>query len=393
MKLNFNFIAMALLFPLLLTGQNKEGQIEAIIKEYLSPNSPGLAIMATQNKEVLYENAFGWSDMETGEKIQPKDLFRVGSITKQFTATAILKLAHEKKLGLEDSINKYFPNSTSGEKITIKHLLQHTSGLGNQSDIPEFGNDNIDLSNYPRDMIQPILNSALRFSPGTDYAYSNLGYVVLGYIIERVSGMSYEGYLKKTFFEPLDMNNTGFEYIDDDKTPKSKGYSMVKGEYEEASPLEMKIAYSAGGLVSNLHDLEKWNRAIMKGDVLPSSFVSQLQEASVLPDGKPTGYSYGWQIGNIQGLKTVKHDGIVNGFTSMAIYIPESDVFIITLSNCDCFRDIELPASKIAALLVNKPFPSQSIELPILKPTLVGSSIWILAPFTDSAWVTQPSHC
>ena len=125
----------------------------------------------------------------------------------------------------------------------------------------------------------------------------------------------------------------------------------------------MKIAYAAGALVSNLHDLEKWNRAIMTGEILPLTYVSQLQETSVLPDGKSTGYSFGWQVGNIQGLKTVKHDGIVNGFTSMAIYVPEIDLFVTTLSNCDCFRDIELPASEITALFAEKPFPSQSTEL------------------------------
>ena len=238
MKMIFNFIAIALLFPLFLVGQNKDNQIEEIIKDYLSPNSPGLAIIVSQNQNILYENAFGLSNISTDEKIQTDHLFRIGSITKQFTAAAILKLAHDKRLHLEDPIDKYLSNVTIDKKISIKQLLQHTSGLGNQSDIPAYRKDSIDLNNYPKNMIQPILNSALKFSPGTNYAYSNLGYIVLGYIIERISGMPYELYLKKMFFEPLHMKNTGFEYFDNYTSPMSKGYSIINGKYEKATPLK-----------------------------------------------------------------------------------------------------------------------------------------------------------
>lgn len=365
MKININLITVTLLIPFFLIGQNKDSQVEEVIKNYLSPNGSGLAILVTQNQNVLYEKAFGLSNISTSEKIQPDHLFRIGSITKQFTAVAILKLAHNKKLHLEDPINKYISSVTSSEKITIKQLLTHTSGLGNQSDLPAFDKDSIDLNNYPRGIIESILSSSLKFSPGTNYAYSNLGYIVLGDIIERISGLSYEQYLNKIFFEPLHMKNTGFEYYDDPVMPTSKGYSVINGQYEESDHINMKIAYSAGALVSNLHDLQKWNSAIMSGKVLPLSYKSQLQESGYLPNGQSTGYSLGWQIGNIQGLKSVKHDGIVNGFTSMAIYLPEIDLYVSTLSNCDCFRDIELPASKIAALFAEKPFPSQSDEISI----------------------------
>ena len=358
-----NFLVITLIFPLFLFGQNKDNQIDEIIKAYLSPNGAGMAVMVTEDQKVLYEKAFGLSNISTGETMQTDHLFRVGSITKQFTAAAVLKLAYEERLNLEDPIDKHLPNVSLEKKISVKQLLQHTSGLGNQSDVPEFNNDSIDFKNYPRDMIQPILNSSRKFAPGTNYTYSNLGYIILGYIIERASGMSYESYLKKIFFEPLDMNNTGFEYLDDKIIPKSTGYSIVNGKYEEAAPINMKIAYAAGALVSNLQDLEKWNRAMMTGKILPLTYVSQIQETGILSNGKSTGYSFGWQIGNIQGLKTVKHDGIVNGFTSMTIYVPESNIFVTALSNCDCFADIELPASRITALTVGRPFPSQSIEL------------------------------
>ncbi|MFK7936465.1 MAG: serine hydrolase [Saprospiraceae bacterium] len=363
MKKIHNIIFISLLLPLLSISQNLDVQIEAIVNDYLATDAPGLAIMISQKENVRYEKAFGLSNTSNGIKTRLDDQFRIGSITKQFTAAAILKLAEEGQLHLENSINKFLPDITNDKEITIHHLLQHTSGLGNQSDIASFDQNSIDLNNYPENMMQDIFSSPLKFSPGSDYAYSNLGYVVLGQIIEQVSDMPYELYLKKSFFEPLGMKNTGFEYIDDHLAPKSSGYTKVNGKYEQAAFIPMKITYAAGGLVSNLRDLEKWNRSIMTGKVLPLNVVQQIQETNYLSEGNKTGYSYGWQIGNIQGLKTVKHDGIVNGFTSMAIYVPEFDVFVTTLSNCDCYRDIEILTSKITALSMGKPFPSHWVEL------------------------------
>lgn len=363
MKTNIKFLIIPLFFSLVLVGQNRSSQIEKFVNDYLPANGPGIAILATQNQEVLYENAFGLSNISNGEKIQAEDLFRIGSLTKQFTAAAILKLVKEERIRLQDPIAKHLPDVVMDENIVIKQLLQHTSGLGNQSDVAGFNADSVDLSNYPKNIIQPILNSHLKFSPGADYAYSNLGYILLGYIIERATDMPYELYLKESFFEPLNMNNTGFEYMDGSILANSTGYSAINGKFAAATPLKTKVAYAAGGLVSSLPDLEKWNRAVMTGEVLPLDFIRLIQETGTLPSGKPTGYSFGWQIGNIQGLKTVKHDGIVNGFTSMAIYVPEIDLFVTTLSNCDCFRDVEILTSRITALLAEKPFPAQSIEL------------------------------
>ena len=357
------FMIITLFSSFLLVGQNKVDQIEEIMSDYLSPNGPGIAILISRDQNLLYENAFGLSDISLGESIRTDHLFRIGSITKQFTAVAILKLAYENKLNLDDPIDRYLSNVTMADTISVKQLLQHTSGLGNQSDMPEFSNESIDLEHYPGNMIQRIVNTDRKFPPGTNYAYSNLGYIILGYIIENVSGMSFEAYLTKMFFNPLDMKHTGFEYVDKHIVPNSKGYSKLGDQYEVAAPIKMKIAYAAGGLVSNLRDLEKWNMAFMTGKILPLRYVSQIQESGILPNGKATGYSLGWQIGNIHGLKTVKHDGIVNGFTSMTIYVPEKSIFITTLSNCDCFSDIENPTSMIAALYLDQAFPSESIEL------------------------------
>ena len=339
-----------------LWGQHSKAQIEAVVTSYLSPDSPGMAIIVTEKGKVSYKKAFGLSDIATQSELTPDHQFRIGSITKQFTAAAILKLAHEQRLSLQDPIGKYIPHEAGSKEISIMQLLTHTSGLGNQSDLPSIFQENQEFQHYPQDVIEPILNSPLKFAPGTNYAYSNLGYVVLGYLIEIVSKSPYESFLNTHFFEPLEMNHTGFEYLEDFTANMSKGYSFVNNRYESAAPINMKIPYAAGGLVSTLADLAVWNKAVMQGKVLPMSYVTRLQTSHVLPNGRSTGYSMGWQIGNIQGVRSVKHDGIVNGYTSMAIYLPEKDMFVVALSNCDAYRDIELPTSQIAAVMLGTPF-------------------------------------
>ncbi len=363
MKATHFIIVLVLNLSFVLCAQHTEDQIKQVVDSYLPSDGPGLAILATQDQHVLYKSAFGLSNISNETTIKGDDLFRIGSVTKQFTAVAILKLAHQQKLDLEDAISKYIPEIPMDHKITIDQLLNHTSGLGNQNDVAAYNNDQLDLSNYPNSVVPSILESQLKFVPGSAYSYSNLGYILLGEIIERVSGMSYESYLRETFFDPLEMRSTGFEYEQDGIDLEVSGYSAYNGEFKLSTPINTKLAYAAGGLISSLQDLAIWNRAVMSGSILPLAYVEQIQASTILPSGEHIAYSLGWQIGNIQGVKTVKHDGIVNGFTSMVLYIPESNIFVAVLSNCDEYRDIEHVASKIAAILINRPFLQNPIDL------------------------------
>ena len=343
-------------------SQTQEAQIEEIITDYLQPNSPGLAILATQGEKVLYKKAFGLHDIEQAKALKTDHLFRIGSITKQFTATAILKLASEKRLSLDDSIEKYLPVIGEKKTIKIKHLLHHTSGLGSQADVPGFETAALE-GDYPKSMLPTILKVPLKFEPGTKYAYSNFGYIVLAYLVEQVSGMTYEDYLHRHFFDPLKMDHTGFEYLNDFTASMSKGYTFNGTQFTEPAPINMEIPYGAGGLVSTVEDLDIWNRAVMKGKLLPMSEVKKLGRVNVLPDGQATEYSTGWRVGLIQGTKSIKHDGIINGYTSSAVYLPEHDLYVVVLSNCDAYRDIELPTTQIAAVLIDRAFATQAISV------------------------------
>lgn len=353
---------LALVFPILMHGQSTKDQINKIVSNYVEADGPGMAVLATESGKVIYEHAFGLSNVSTRSMLNTNTVFRIGSITKQFTAMAILKLFQEQKLSLNDPINHYLPIQNPDKTITIQQLLNHTSGLGNQSDIPDFNATDFETINYPDNALEMILNASLRFPPGQDYYYSNLGYILLGKIIEVVSNMRYEDYLRTSFFIPLNMQHTGFEYLDF-REPVCTGYSRHQAKYVEADPINMKIPFAAGGMVSSLSDLALWNEAVMTGSVIPLPLLSIIKEPHQLPNGNSTGYSTGWQIGMLQGLKTIKHDGIVNGFTSMMIYIPEKELFIAAFTNSDSNRDIELPTSKIGAALMNRSFPEQGIDL------------------------------
>ncbi|MEM8900591.1 MAG: serine hydrolase [Bacteroidota bacterium] len=362
MKAFITFSSFVLsIFSSNLLSQPKSELLTYIVEEYVSETSPGMAVLATKNGEVVYEYAHGLRDFSSREKLSTDRIFRIGSVTKRFTAVAIMKLVEEGKLQLDDPISKYIGEEVSAPDITIRQLLQHTSGLGNQQDLAEFRMD--EIKEVPEDMIVPILSATPKFPAGSAYAYSNLGYVLLGHIIEVASGTSYENYLMDEFFGPLKMDNTGFEYITDFSSKMAKGHSSEGEIFKYAEPINMQIPFAAGGMVSSLHDLSKWNKAVMEGKVISQPYVEQLQTSHVLANGELTGYSQGWQIGNIQGVKTVKHDGIVNGFTAMAIYLPKEDLFIAALSNCDKNRDIEIPTSKIAAALMDKPFRSEPMDL------------------------------
>ncbi len=349
-------------FPLITSSQSLENSIEEILENYNSSEGPGIAVAAVKNGEILYYKALGYADIAAGDKLLPDDVFRIGSITKQFTSVGILNLVEEGKLNLDDKISEFIENVPEGKNFSIFQLLTHTSGLGNQTDVPEFSNNELDLGAYPDNMIEPILNSNLIFESGKGYAYSNLGYILLGYVIEQTSGLTFEEYLKSHLFSKLGMDHTGFEYDSSFPFKVVNGYSARNGEYHLSETIDMRMPYSAGGMVSILNDLIKWNAALISGQVISKDHLELIMNSFEI-DGSITHYSLGWQIGNVQGIKSVKHDGIVNGFTSIGIYIPEKDVYVIALSNCDCNRDIEVPTSRIVAEILEKPFLQNNISM------------------------------
>lgn len=344
-----------ILFSLHLTAQNLEQEIDAILNEQYEHEGPGATALIYKNGEVIYRKGFGYANLELGVKMQPEHVFEIGSITKQFTAIAILMLEEQGKLKVDDEITKFIPDyPTNGKTITIHHLLNHTSGIKSYTAMESFRDKaRVDLT--PSELIDVFKNEPMDFDPGEQYRYNNSGYVILGYIIEVITGAPYEEFVQNNFFDKLGMKNS--HYGSHSKIIKNRAYGYQdKGGYVNADYLSMTLPYAAGSLMSNIDDLLIWQKALNTHQLISKSTYDRAINGSTLNNGEKIGYGYGLGAGTIQGSKSISHGGGIFGYTTQGIYLPEEDVFVSVLTNCDCNSPGNY-ANKIAAIAIGKPFP------------------------------------
>jgi CubicO group peptidase (beta-lactamase class C family) len=344
-------------------GQNPEKQFDKILSEQNFENSPGFAVLVAKNNEVIYRKAFGYANLELDVPMKPENIFRIGSITKQFTAAAILKLEEEGKLSLQDDITKFIEDyPTHGHTITIEHLLTHSSGIKSYTSMKEWDAEMRKKDFTPAEMIDFFKNQPMDFAPGEEFLYNNSAYFLLGHIIEKASGKTYEEYLKDTFFEPLGM--TGTSYGNPSRVIKNRaaGYMKKNGEFVNAEFLSMTQPYAAGSLLSNVDDLFTWYTAVMNDKVISKENRVKAHTSFKLNNGKPTGYGYGWFLGNIQGSPMIEHGGGINGYLTASLWLPDEKVFVAVFSNCNAMPP-QSTAFKLAAAAIGKPFDRKEIEL------------------------------
>lgn len=344
-----------------LNGQNLEKEFDKILQGQFSTNTPGSAVLVVKDDKVIYRKSIGLANLDTQMAIEPNQVFRIASITKQFTAMAILKLAYEDKLSLQDSVQKFIPDFAKNNRpINISQLLNHTSGLLNQYDIEHWEEATTNKTITPTKLIELFKDKQPAFEPGSQYQYSNLGYMVLTHIIEVTSKQSYAEYLNANFFKPLGMTDT--QYGDTQSSDKVVGYSKNNEDFKQAQFIDMNIAQGAGGLSATVDDLYKWNKAVFTPEVL-GKYLGASHQPGKLTNGQSFGYGYGWQIGEVQGRKAIKHDGIINGFISYQIYLPQEKAYAVILTNCDCTEDIAQLAAKIMAIAINDPYVFKGVDL------------------------------
>jgi CubicO group peptidase (beta-lactamase class C family) len=344
-------------------SQNPEKQFDKILSDQNFENSPGFVALVAKNDQVIYRKAFGYANLELDVKLRPEHIFRIGSITKQFTAAAILKLEEEGKLSLQDDITKFIEDyPTHGHTITIEHLLTHTSGIKSYTSIKEWDAEMRKKDFTPAEMIDFFKNQPMDFAPGEEFLYNNSAYFLLGHIIEKASGKTYEEYLKDTFFEPLGM--TGTSYGNPSRVIKNRaaGYMKKNGEFVNAEFLSMTQPYAAGSLLSNVDDLFTWYTAVMNDKVISKENRVKAHTSFKLNNGKPTGYGYGWFLGNIQGSPMIEHGGGINGYLTASLWLPDEKVFVAVFSNCNAMPP-QSTAFKLAAAAIGKPFDRKEIEL------------------------------
>lgn len=349
-----------------------EKQLDGIFARQFKPNEPGCAVLIAKQGRVIYKKAFGSADLELNTEITPDMVFKLASITKQFTAVAILQLVEKGKISLQDSLQKFIPDFPSkGKTITIENLLTHTSGIRDYMQI-DYAHSFMERWDFkPKQLIDSFKNYALEFDPGTRFSYSNSGYYLLGYIIEMISGKSYQTYIRDNLLTPLALTYTHFDSAGIIIPGRLHGYRKEGTNFKNADYWSPTIAYSAGGLLSNTGDLFNWFQGLLDDKILKKETLVKAFTRFALKDGSPTTYGYGWYIHDLGAVQSIEHSGKMSGFLSNEVYYPQQDVFIAALFNTqDAPRDeITKDISEIVL--------GQKLQIEVSKPTDAVSRSYI----------------
>lgn len=334
-----------------------DAKIDSLIqKEFKDSDAPGGVFLVSKKGEIIYEKAFGKSNLELNTDMTVQNVFQIGSMTKQFTAFSILLLESKGKLNIKDPISKYIPDYPNGKSITIHHLLTHTSGIKDftkMKSISEIAQKEM----TPKMMIDFFKNEPVDFNPGEKFDYNNSGYVLLGYLIELVSGETYEDFVKKNIFEKIGMNNSF--YATDRKIIKNRayGYHEKKDGFVNKTIINYSVPFASGSLMSTVEDMLKWQDAINRYTILDEIHTKKLYTKNKLNSGEEFTYGYGWHLKEINGTPTREHGGSIFGFKSMGVYIPDADIYVLGFSNCDCHSPTQI-TKDIAQLVLNSQISS-----------------------------------
>jgi CubicO group peptidase (beta-lactamase class C family) len=321
-------------------GQDTARMDQVVRSEVANKQFMGSVLVAQRNR-VLFSKGYGWANIEWEVPNTPATKFRIGSLTKQFTAAAILLLEERGKLRIEDSIRKYLPDEPAAwDKVTIYHLLTHTSGIMNHLSLPEVAKM-VPLPQTPDQLLALVRDKPLEFAPGEKMRYSNSGYNLLGRLIEKITGTSYQDFVQKNIFTPLGMKDSGYDSNSRIISMRAAGYSPESGGLVNAEYVHMSNPYSAGGLYSTTEDLLRWEQSLFGGKLLSADSLKKMTTPYL------NGYAFGLGVDTVHGRKRISHEGGVPGFNSCLEYFPETKIVVVALSNM--FRP-EI-ASEIAGLL------------------------------------------
>ncbi|MGZ3443829.1 MAG: serine hydrolase, partial [Polyangia bacterium] len=309
-------------------------QLDAVVAPRFKSDGPGAAVLVKKGDRVLLRKGYGMANIELGVPVRPEHVFRLGSITKQFTAAAIMMLVDDGKLSLRDDVRKYVPEYPQKKGVvTIEHLLTHTGGVPSYTSQPAFEKHMRDDLSHA-ELLATVKDLPLDFLPGEQWAYSNSGYYLLGMVIEKVSGKSYGDFVMQRIFKPLGMTHTSYGDNEPIIAGRVEGYEEADGGRVVNAPfLSMKQPYAAGSLVSSVDDLALWDRAIRDGKLLARASWARVFTAAKLKDGSSTGYGFGWMVGDERGHRLVSHNGGINGFSTMIVRLPDDDVVAVVLCN------------------------------------------------------------
>ena len=336
------------------------GQAEAVMAPYEEIQAFSGAVLVARDGRVVLRRGVGLADREWNVSNTPDTKFRLGSLTKQFTAAAILQLAEQGRLSIDDPISKYYPAApASWSKVTIRRLLTHTSGIPSYTALPGFFDGAARLPHTPEQIIQLTRDKPLEFEPGTKFAYDNSGYIILGYVIEKASGQSYADYLQGHIFGPLGLKDTGYDVTAEVLPRRASGYGPAANGWVNAAFLDMSVPYAAGSLYSTVDDLLKWEDALFAGQVVsPASL-------KLMTADQGNRYGFGLRIEQQNGHEVIAHAGGIAGFSTSLRRYPKDGVTSIVLANFEAAQSVKI-ASDLATLCLGEPVYPPEVKLSLV---------------------------
>lgn len=309
-------------------------KIDRIGEEAIANNeAPGISIAMAEGDEIIYAKGFGYANLGTQEEATPNHIFRLASVSKQFTSASIMQLVDAGKVNTADPITKYFPDfPPAAQKVHVSHLLQHTSGIGIEGGL-KILSKYFHRSENDTEPIPEGYGIVFDFEAGEKFMYSNTAYYLLGIIIEQVSGQLFSDYLQEHIFDPVGMKNTAYGPSDYPTSQFARGYRLDGEEFKDERKFDMSIPFGAGGLVSTVGDLVLWQQALVNGRVVSPESFTRMRETGVLNSGKRFNGGFGIFVGHDNGSRVISHSGNISGFSSALTYFPRTDITIAVQTN------------------------------------------------------------
>ncbi len=329
-----------------------EKEIDTIFENYNNSNTPGAAVAVYKNSEIIFTKGYGLADLETKVKIDSTTNFRLASVTKQFTAMCILILVEHDSLSLDDKLSKFFPGFPAyADKITIENLLQHTSGILAYED---YMDDTLTIQLKDKDVLDILMaQDSVYFKPGSEHRYSNSGYALLALIVEKVSGESFAGFLKRNIFDPLGMTNTvAFEEGISTVANRSYGYKDTDSGWVFSDQSLTSAVLGDGGIYTSVKDMQKWDRALSSYKLISGELQEKAWSKGKTTNGEVFDYGYGWRLDEYDNHVTRYHTGSTCGFSNVYFRFPEEGISVLVLMNIPDKPAKEL-GQKVADLYLN----------------------------------------
>ncbi len=361
-----------LLLPGALVAQQPDGssvllaRIDSIVTSELArTQTPGAAIAVEHHGRLLVARGFGLENVESNSRTSAETVFRIGSVTKQFTAAAIMQLVEQGKIGLDDEMTKYLPDyPTQGNRVTVRHLLTHTSGIKSYTSLgPKFWSESSRLDLTNDQMLALFKDVPFDFKPGEKYAYNNSAFFLLGVIIEKVTGTPYRKYVEEKLFQRLGLASSS--YCDDRAIVphRAAGYEANAGTVVNAVPLSLNTPGAAGALCSTVLDLVRWQRAFDEARPVSAASRDQIRTPATLNDGKPTSYGFGVSLRPFESHRAFAHSGGINGFASWLARYPDDELTVTVLTNSGGGPAVRI-GELVARVVLGIPLPTMA-DLPV----------------------------